>query len=122
MTNVIVVSSARKETGALLGMNLTFRNLGSALGPVVATTVLSTLTVTLFFSGVPGVGLGTIVPSLTAFRVVYLLGAVMGAVGAVLSLSLRNYRYSSDGTRTDDAARTPSAAAPVPPVLRPVAE
>lgn len=125
MTNVIVVSSARQETGALLGMNLTFRNLGSSLGPVVATTILSSVTTVLLFQVAPGITISQTVPALAGFRDVYLLGAAFGALGAVLSLALRNYRYSADGTRTDDAARTPSAGAtpaPTPATVRSTGE
>jgi MFS family permease len=107
MTNVVVVSSRKTETGIQLGMNLTFRNLGSAIGPVVATTIILSSTSVFLLHGFPA-----ILPNLAGFRDVYLLVAGLGVFGMLLSLLLRNYRYSADGTRQDDAARAPAAPSP----------
>ena len=108
MTNVVVLSSRHRETGIQMGMNLTFRNLGSTLGPVVATTIILSSTSIFLLNGRP-----TPLPELAGFRDVYLLAAVLGIVGMLLSLLLQNYRYSADGVRSEDAARstTPAPAA-----------
>lgn len=115
MTNVIVLSSRRTETGIQTGMNATFRTLGQSLGPVVATTILSSVTGT-FLLSVTGPGGVTIqvprtLPTLLAFQYVFLLGAILGVVSFVLSLGLTNFRYLADGTRTEGST------ASAPPVL-----
>lgn len=106
MTNVIVISSARRETGAQLGMNLTFRNLGSAIGPVVATSILTAVSAVFVFhaAGDP-FPVAVALPTFDGYRDVYLLAGGLGVVGAALSLALRNYRYTADGSRSEDAAR-----------------
>ncbi len=109
MTNVIVLTSARKETGAQLGMNLTFRNLGSAVGPVVATSILTAVSASFLFTKVIAPGVTTTyalsLPTYSGFADVYLLAGGIGVVGAVLSLALRNFRFAADGTRSEDSAR-----------------
>ena len=46
MSNVIVLSVDPKTMGIQTGMNQTFRNLGSALGPVLVTSILASYTFT----------------------------------------------------------------------------
>ncbi len=117
MTNVIVLTSSRRETGAQLGMNLTFRNLGSAVGPVVATSILTAVSAIFLLPVTVAPGVVKVVPvslpTYSGFADVYFLAGAIGVVGALLSLALRNYRYSADGTRSEDAPRgTPTGTAP----------
>jgi len=46
LTQLIVLSSKPQEVGVTTGMNQTFRNLGNAIGPVVASTILASLLTT----------------------------------------------------------------------------
>ncbi len=93
MSNIIVLSVSPKELGIQTGMNQTFRNLGSAVGPVVAATFTAVYTTSYF---------GHPVPSGTAFEAVFALTAALAAIGLVLSLGLRNYRFHADGRRAGD--------------------
>ncbi|MCI4369013.1 MAG: MFS transporter [Thermoplasmata archaeon] len=102
MTNVIVLSSKRTETGVQTGMNATFRTLGQSLAPVITTTVIAS-----FISIVPG-PVPRPYPSLEGFQLVYLFVAALGAVAFVLSAFLTNFRFLADGTRHDGPATAPA--------------
>ncbi len=100
MTNIIVLSVERTELGIQTGMNQTFRNLGSALGPVLATSILSAYLLTVPLG--PGRTFETFANE--GYRVVFATAAALGAIGVLLSLGLRNFRYRQDGTRSDSTS------------------
>lgn len=116
MTNVIVLSVDPKTLGIQTGMNQTFRNLGSAVGPVLVTSLLASFAFTEVF---PGVVFRNY--HILGYQVVFALIAAIGAVGGVLSLALRNYRFLADGSRTSQARRAPAPGAAVEPPPAPVA-
>ncbi len=94
MSNVIVLSVDPRTMGIQTGMNQTFRNLGSAIGPVLVTSILASYAFTILtptgpFQNYHDVG----------YQSVFLVVAAIGIVGALLSLTLRNFRFSADGTR-----------------------
>jgi MFS family permease len=102
MTNVIVLSVDPRTMGIQTGMNQTFRNLGSALGPVLVTSILASYAFTEFVNFQNYHVLG--------YQVVFALVAAVGIVGAGLSLGLRNYRFRADGTRRGEPSGAPSPA------------
>jgi MFS family permease len=112
MSNVVLLSSEMKEAGIQIGMNQTFRNLGSSLGPVLAGTVLASFTAVFEISVAPHVSVPVTLPDLRAFQFVYVITALLGLVGAGLSLGLRNFRFTREGVRVDEAAARPAVAAP----------
>jgi MFS family permease len=127
MTNVIVLSSRREETGIQTGMNATFRTLGQSLGPVVATTLLSAFTGTFVVAVVhPAPGLAVPItaqlPRLVAFQYVYLTAAILGILSAIASSFLINYRFAADGTRIDAPRGTVVAPERGAPTAPPVAD
>jgi MFS family permease len=120
MINLVVVSSKPQETGVQTGMNLTFRNLGTSIGPiagsVILASVLSTYTKVVSFPG------GTLsvsyqAPGNPAFELIFGLIGGLGIVCLLLSLPIRNFRIRSDGTRVAAGGQeTPTPAlAPTPP-------
>ena len=115
MSNVIVLSVSQEELGIQTGMNQTFRNLGSAIGPVAVAAVtasfMTTTTILVVYHGVP-VPYAVPTYSIVGFQLVFGLTSLAALVGLLLSLGLRNYRYLSDGTRHEVAApsRTTRAA------------
>jgi len=113
MTNVIVLSVDPKTMGVQTGMNQTFRNLGSAVGPVLVTSILASYA---FTEGFPGFSFQNY--HVLGYQVVFGLTAAMGAVGALLSLALRNFRFLSDGSRHGQASGAPEVPTeePVPAV------
>ena len=116
MTNMVVLSSKPQETGVQTGMNQTFRNLGTSIGPVVASTILASV-LTTYTRVVPTPG-GPIpvhfqAPGDSAFALIFGLIALVGVAAFLLSLPIHNFRYLADGTRVSEAPRgagAPSAA------------
>jgi len=116
MSNIIVLTAPPEELGIQTGMNQTFRNLGSAVGPVLAAAVTTSFITQVIVSPPPQLKFLT-VPTITGFVVLFEVTAAVAVVGLVLSLGLRNYRFRADGTRLE----APSSA-PVPPVPSVVGE
>jgi len=94
MTNVIVLSVDPRTMGVQTGMNQTFRNLGSAIGPVLVTSILASYA---FTEGFPGFSIQNY--HVSGYQVVFGLVAGIGVVCALISFGLRNYRFHADGTR-----------------------
>lgn len=119
MTNLVVVSSKPQETGIVTGMNQTFRNLGTAIGPVVASTilasVLATYSVTIATPGGPVVA-SFRAPSLEAFQIVFALIATLGVVCFALSAFIRNFRIAAPAAAAPAHPATESRAAAAEPV------
>ena len=124
MSNIIVLSVGRDELGIQTGMNQTFRNLGSAVGPVVAATVTASFLTTTYIT-VPGVPVPVPIQTyaITGFELVFGITAALALVGLVLSLGLRNFRFLADGTRaTESVPARESEPAPIADVAeRPTA-
>lgn len=110
MSNMIVLSVDRRELGIQTGMNQTFRNLGTAIAPVVTTSVLASFTASYYVGG----GVSVTSYSLAGFQAIFGLVLALAMVGFVLSLALRNYRFEADGTRRTAADRTPEPARSAP--------
>ncbi len=116
MSNIIVLSVSPRELGIQTGMNQTFRNLGSAVGPVIAATVTASFMATDYIS-VPHVPVPVPVPtySIVGFQVVFAIMAAISLVGLLLSLGLRNFRYLADGSRAGHPAEVAAGSAPPAP-------
>ena len=101
MSNIIVLSVSPKELGIQTGMNQTFRNLGSAVGPVLAATITASYTYTMLVRVAPPPypPVPISVPAIQGFEILFAITAGMGVAGLLLSLGLRNYRFGIDGAR-----------------------
>jgi MFS family permease len=113
MINVVVTTSHPKEVGIQTGMNQTFRNLGTAIGPVIASTILTSLTVS-YFAGRENL------PSSQAYEILFGLVAGLGFGAVILISFLRNYRFTADGLRVElgaSAAGHGGLPAPAKPAL-----
>jgi len=113
MSNIIVLSVSPKELGIQTGMNQTFRNLGSAVGPVLAATVTASFTVQVLVA--PPAPITATVPAISGFVVLFAITAAVSVIGLILSLGLRNYRFRADGTRFEASAAQPAAMPPGEP-------
>jgi MFS family permease len=113
MSNVIVLSVDPRTMGIQTGMNQTFRNLGSALGPVLVTSILASYAFTQSFGPV-------VLQNYRAegYAVVFSLVGVIGLVGLLCSLVLRNFRYTADGRRSGHPGET-TAVQDAPKVVAP---
>jgi MFS family permease len=115
MSNIIVLSVSPKELGIQTGMNQTFRNLGSAIGPVIAATVTASYMATTLVA-VKGVPFKVPVPTyaIAGFQVVFGITTAVAVVGLLLSLGLQNFRFLADGSRTGPPVETGASATPRP--------
>ena len=97
IVNMISVSLPRESVATGLGLNTMLRNIGGAIGPVVATTLMSTYAVTLT---VPGRVVS--VPTATAFDYIFYGGIV--AMLAVVGISLLGKNYVFRGPPSESRA------------------
>jgi EmrB/QacA subfamily drug resistance transporter len=100
IVNMISISVPKDSTAVGLGMNTMLRNLGGAIGPVLATTILSTYTTPIVktINGHP-----IVVASFgnsTAFNTIFATGiAIMIAIIAI-SLTIKNYTFRNPKMKT----------------------
>jgi EmrB/QacA subfamily drug resistance transporter len=89
IVNMISISLPRETVGTGLGLNTMLRNIGGAVGPVVATTIMSTYTLAL----PPGAPPGTSIPSATAFDYIFYIGIAAVVLGVIFALFAKNYVF-----------------------------
>ncbi|HYA57699.1 MAG TPA: MFS transporter [Thermoplasmata archaeon] len=107
VTNVVVLSSRKGETGIQTGMAEMFQDLGASIGPVVVATILASFTGTFLYTvGTPkGPAVGsTQLPTLAGFHWLFAIGAALTAACGLLAVFLRNYTFAEDGTRSEQQA------------------
>ena len=92
IVNMISVSLPPETVATGLGLNTMMRNIGGAMGPVVATTILSTYTTVI---RVPegGVLVPLALPNATAFDYVFYLAIASMVVAIVFALGTKNYTF-----------------------------
>ena len=93
IVNMISISLPRENVAVGLGMNTMLRNVGGAIGPVVATTIMTTYTspVTAMIAGHPVIVAQ--LPSSYAFNLIFSIGIALVVAVAVMSLFVRNYTF-----------------------------
>jgi len=93
IVNMITVSIPQDSTSVGLGMNSMLRNLGGAIGPVLATTIMTSFTVAVIanMGGQPMV-VGTL-PSSTAFDTIFEVGVVLMMAVFIMGLFINNYVF-----------------------------
>jgi MFS family permease len=101
IVNMISVSLPRATIAVGLGINTMLRNLGGAIGPVVATAVMATYTAPLIVNGQPVPG--ELLPSATAFNIVFGIGLVLTVILLVLAAISKNYTFK--GAKKGDTGR-----------------
>jgi MFS family permease len=96
IVNMIAVCVPEENTAVGLGMNTMLRNLGGAIGPVLATTIMSTYTgqIIITVQGHPVV-VGTAGNS-TAFNTIFTIGIAVMLVIIALSLTIKNYTFKNN--------------------------
>jgi MFS family permease len=107
VTNVIALSSRHGETGIHMGMTEMFQDLGASAGPVLVATFLATYTRTVSVPTGPSSAIALTVPSSAAFTWIFVVGATVAGLLAVIGLLLESHRLTS-GTPT----HSPDTASP----------
>jgi len=95
IVNMISVSLPRETIAVGLGINTMLRNLGGAIGPVVATAIMATYTspLTQVINGHPV--LVAQLPNSTAFDIVFGVGLVLTFIVIALSSTAKNYTFKN---------------------------
>jgi len=92
IVNMISVSLPSETVATGLGLNTMLRNMGGAIGPVLATTLMSTYAVTKLIPTPEG-PLSMSFPTPTAFDYIFYLAIVCMVAVVVLALAGRNYVF-----------------------------
>ena len=96
IVNMVSVSLPRESVATGLGLNTMLRNMGGAIGPVAATTIMSIYTTVVKIPHQTPQGVVQVpvaFPNATAFDYVFYLGIAVMLVAIVLSLATKNYRF-----------------------------
>jgi MFS family permease len=94
IVNMISISLPRDTVATGLGLNTMMRNIGGAIGPVVATTIMSTYTTTVLIQH-GSVMVPFAFPNATAFNYVFYLGIGVMLVAILISLATKNYVFGN---------------------------
>ena len=89
IVNMITVSLPYENVATGLGLNTMLRNIGGAIGPVLATTIMSTYAVTLQV----GPGVTKSFPTSSAFDYIFYLAAGILVVVIAFALVAKNYTF-----------------------------
>ena len=101
IVNMIAISVPRENVAVGLGMNTLLRNLGGAIGPVLATVIMSTYTSQLVIAGHPVPG--EFFANSTAFNFIFVLGITLSFLIIGLSLATKNYTFSRSTANNNTA-------------------
>jgi Arabinose efflux permease len=97
--NMISVSLPKEDVSVGQGFNQTLKNVGSAIGPVITTSILASFTVAVTkVIGGKTVTVATL-PSATAFNVVFGVGIALGILTIALSLAIKNGAFKKTNER-----------------------
>ncbi len=115
VTNVIAVSSRRGESGIHMGLTEMFQDLGASVGPVVVASLLATFTriVRVPSGDGPAGSVSALVPSATAFDLIFAFGLATVAAAGVFGMLLHNYVATPSAVPTPDPPQSELPAAPV---------
>ncbi len=94
IVNMISVSLPPETIAVGLGMNTMLRNLGGAIGPVLATTIMSTYTDTLL-NPVTHQPIASLANS-NAFNFIFTLAIALVVTIIILGLTIKNYTFSNN--------------------------
>ena len=97
IVNMVSVSLPRETVATGLGLNTMLRNMGGAIGPVVATTIMTTYSVTL-----PGSSFSF--PSSSAYDYVFYLGIACMVAVVAIALGTKNYVFRHESPIPGSAA------------------
>ena len=96
IVNMISISLPQENVAVGLGMNTMLRNLGGAIGPVVATTIMTTYTSPLIANvGAQKIVIGHFASS-TAFNIIFEIGIAMLLIVPIVKLDNKELRLQEE--------------------------
>jgi EmrB/QacA subfamily drug resistance transporter len=93
--NMLIISTPQRETAISSAMNMIIRTSGSVVGPAVATVIIASYKHP-FIDPVTHQFLGYITDE-TAYQVVFVMSAIVMAIGAIVALALTDKRALGEG-------------------------
>ncbi len=93
IVNMISISLPRENVATGLGLNTMLRNIGGAVGPVLATTIMSTYAVTITIPGPQPVVMS--LPTSTAFDYIFYIAIAAMVAVVIFSLAAKNYVFKN---------------------------
>jgi MFS family permease len=93
IVNMVSVSLPGETVATGLGLNTMLRNIGGAIGPVVATTIMSTYVVSVMVPVGPGSFVPRSFPSSSAYDYVFYLGIACMLAVVAIALTTKNYVF-----------------------------
>jgi EmrB/QacA subfamily drug resistance transporter len=97
LVNMLAIALPRDNVAVGLGINTMLRNLGGAIGPVVATTIMATYTTTVV-TKINGFSVPLTLPSSSSFNYIFYLGIALAVLVACISLATKNYTFKKQST------------------------
>ena len=95
--NILLISTPRKDAGVSTGMNVVFRNIGSAIAPAIGGVIESTYVMPVLLGvynypvgGMPFFPIFDTFPSSMAYDYIYIIGLVFLAIMVILTLFMKN--------------------------------
>lgn len=97
IVNMLAISLPRETIAVGLGMNTMLRNLGGAIGPVVATVIITTYTIQ-YYATVQGhlVPTGEYFPTASAFDYIFAIGISLMVLVVAISFATKNYTFKKE--------------------------
>ncbi|MCG3109622.1 putative multidrug resistance protein MdtD [Metallosphaera sp. J1] len=94
IVNMISVSLPPEDRGVGIGMNTLIRNIGSAVGPVITTSIMSSYQGA-FVLPFDGTYMVEILPNSTAFNLIFTVGIGMAILNLLIAMTVKNYRFQA---------------------------
>jgi EmrB/QacA subfamily drug resistance transporter len=101
LVNMVTLALPRDNVATGLGLNTMIRNIGGAIGPVLATTIMTTYTLSVPRGVLPP---GTTLPSATAFDYIFYLAVAVFVVAILFALPAKNYTFGKKATAPEQTA------------------
>lgn len=104
LVNMLAVSLPRDNVAVGLGINTMLRNLGGAIGPVLATSILTSYTAPLYAK----IGGATVavaqLPTSEAFNIIFYTGIALAIIVIIISLATKNYTFGQNDSQRASTA------------------
>lgn len=102
--NMLLISTPRNEAGASTGMNVVFRNIGSAIAPAIGGVIETTYVSSVIVGKTPlGTPIYASLPSSAAFSYIYIIGMVFLAISVIFTLMMK--KIVMNGQKPDDTSK-----------------
>jgi hypothetical protein len=93
IVNMVSVSVPKESVAVGLGVNTMLRNIGGAIGPVLATSIMTTYTSPLIITIQGHTVVGPQLANSTAFNTIFIIGIALTIVVMAISLGTKNYIF-----------------------------